>query len=883
MTNTDMTKLQQAAMAVIEKQLRLLERRGITPQIGTELEFYAFAPPGDQKRILSFLDRYSPEDEMRDGPQYRDDIPAEALKDPYEDKTIKELTARLKREIPEVAGIQVENGCFYFDLIKGCDAGFSSYVPLHGAAMMEVVFSHRNPDPSGSKIRGEQDFDPVDIRRIPEMVTRATQLLTKWAPEYGLHFEFSPRPIRDLLPYLDLETAKKHLTALDNGLSEIEKSVFARIREARTLDELPVEPERTVSGCGLQYNLSLIQDGTHNLFYDKNADKEAGEALWQAATSFMDLARTSVLPFALKSEAWERLHDDKIFGPSEISIDSNKAAGASLRYLHPGENERTNQPSNQFSRLELRLPGAEADPYVVLAAFLAGTTKGVLENQHASYNYAKQYSGAIDDDLETAKRLFAQSAEWKKALGPRLHRMILAKAEPPAPKHALLDGMDTSLMSISPRASVQPTKSPSKLQGFTRFTPNLGQSFDDMRTLAHNSISKSEDIISQFGLRPVLGATIGFFAIAPDKQEWSDARSLSETGRHWLHDMEWPRSQLKAVAPSFAGIESVPCELEAVGETIRSEPFSERFDLKDVQAYEMKFSGAASPIELCREIEIARQCLHRWGPKLGVHINFEAMPIKEVEPYIDLANMKQKLLEHGFPKCIETRIREARTLDELPIRFDRVLRGNRLNLELKLQQASGHDPQETHLQKEQIVSNLFRSAYGVREMVCASPLPFVQSTDAYQRLFSTNHDGPVFNAVNNKGHIGFVMQLDFDLSKGSDIYALNLNLGSADADPYLAVAAYLGCAAMGLGKSKDEILATAKQQVALLPPTYALARTAFIQPNNPWAELLGADFYHAVAACTEATEVQPGRLEYSFPTRTPKAPKPAPTVMGMGA
>lgn len=84
-------------------------------------------------------------------------------------------------------------------------------------------------------------------------------------------------------------------------------------------------------------------------------------------------------------------------------------------------------------RLELRLPGADANPYVSLAALLASGISGLDEHvapppPTAGSGYDSDCAGMVPRDLDSAISRFRDSDVARKSLGDAVHRHLVARA-----------------------------------------------------------------------------------------------------------------------------------------------------------------------------------------------------------------------------------------------------------------------------------------------------------------------------------------------------------------------------------------------------------------------------------------------------------------------
>lgn len=866
-TEPNRARIRAAALDIIDTQLQRLAERGITASVGAELEFYAFAPKGDHKRLVEFLG------DKRDGqydahhPPYREDAIAlgtapESLVGRFEGKTYQHLAERLKAAFPNLADHHVENCQANFVFAPQEQRNPFQSVPLDEAVQLEIIFSHQQ-DPDIEKPSCD-DF--IDVRDIPETIVQAQTLLHKWGPEYGLHFDFSGKPIDDVRNHLNLDRAKGLLTSYYTQ----DDSMSARIQAARTLDELPVYFHPSLPGNGLHLNLSFWDKTGTNLFHDRrDSSNGVGPHLAKAAYGFLQLASQSILPFAPQPQSWQRLHDMSRSAPAFFSLRGDKHYGSALRH---------ETYAHDLSRLELRLPGSDADPYVTLAAFLAGTVEGLINSPESAKALVANASKDIEPNYQKARERFAKSAGWKRVFGP-LHDLLLRSTPGPSPQHIILPHLKEHFLTARSPSRPAPRQPFPAQPANNRLSSSKSPLQTELRDLAQDSMARSASHLQSRGMFPTLGARLGFYVL-------NQPNSLDEAALDDL--MAGPvLDSLRKGVPEVVDLVPRSFYLSSFRLPQSDEDFDHEFSLDGLAGYEAIVSHApngqaCSPIELCQRLETLRNALHRLGPTFGLHFDFQAAPPHDLAPYVNLLTLKNELMDHDLPARARQDIWNARSLAEMPVCFDRTLPGNAMELHLGLINSAGdnlfHNPDGDY--KFNLTPVMWDVVRGICSATKASPLPFLQTEASYQRLFYPHHDGPgqIGFQMDNIRKEGKILRLACERNKDqirTDSLRLAYNLPGADADPYITIAALLAGAAQEPPPPMPHTDNASPINNGPLPPTFAAARNAFLAPDCRWRDLLGDDFYQGIADLTESTIKRHCHLQ----THRPPALKPARMVM----
>lgn len=224
--------------------------------------------------------------------------------------------------------------------------------------------------------------------------------LFRWLPEAGipietLHTEAGPG---------NLEVALKYGPALDSAdRAALFKQATREIgRRHGLLNTFMAKWSPAYGGCGQHLHQSLWQDG-RNLFHDAQAAHGVSETLRHYIAGQMHALPHLFAVYAPFINSYKRLVDGML-APVQATwgIDSRHAA---FRVV-PG--------SAHSQRLETRVPGADANAYLAIAAAVASGLYGI---RHRLDPDAVGTGTALPQSLEQATALMAESALARELLG----------------------------------------------------------------------------------------------------------------------------------------------------------------------------------------------------------------------------------------------------------------------------------------------------------------------------------------------------------------------------------------------------------------------------------------------------------------------------------
>ncbi len=180
-------------------------------------------------------------------------------------------------------------------------------------------------------------------------------------PIKGALCEFAPGQFEINLGHVD-----DMLLAADQGVL-LKRCIKAAARATGQRATFMAKPYAEQSGSGLHIHLSLVDEAGRNLF----GETPDGERhLGHAVRGLQDLMAESMLVFAPNANSYRRLRP-LTYAPTAPTWGWNNRTVA-LRIPPGGPGAR---------RIEHRVAGSDANPYLVLAAMLAGVLHGLEQRQ----------------------------------------------------------------------------------------------------------------------------------------------------------------------------------------------------------------------------------------------------------------------------------------------------------------------------------------------------------------------------------------------------------------------------------------------------------------------------------------------------------------------
>lgn len=156
------------------------------------------------------------------------------------------------------------------------------------------------------------------------------------------------------------------------------------------------KPFAEFAGCGMHVHISLLDDNGDNVFAGKSADGEFSDTLRHAIGGMAATMEESMAIFAHNANSYRRYAKNS-YVPSTPNWGPNHRDLALRIPLSSPEN----------TRVEHRVAGADANPYLVVAAILAGMHHGIAEQCDP---------GVMVQERETVDDIVTLPVRWELAL-----------------------------------------------------------------------------------------------------------------------------------------------------------------------------------------------------------------------------------------------------------------------------------------------------------------------------------------------------------------------------------------------------------------------------------------------------------------------------------
>lgn len=225
-------------------------------------------------------------------------------------------------------------------------------------------------------------------------------------PIEGLHTETGPGVLEAAIIYDEILAAADKATIFKTAVKEIAyKHNFIASFMAKWNSKFP--------GCGGHIHQSLWdKKGDTNLFFDKNSKNRMSE-LMESFIAGQLKCLPEILPmFAPNTNSYKRLNSGD-WAPSTFTwgIDNRTTA---IRVI-PGNNKST--------RIEMRVPGSDTNPYLAMAASLASGLYGIKNRlklevpETMGSGYKDKKNGVLPATLLDATKMMKNSAIAKNLFG----------------------------------------------------------------------------------------------------------------------------------------------------------------------------------------------------------------------------------------------------------------------------------------------------------------------------------------------------------------------------------------------------------------------------------------------------------------------------------
>ena len=264
---------------------------------------------------------------------------------------------------------------------------------------------NKNPQPPISPATGKRDHNTQlysidDLDDYGEFLNAvATYAKSQGIPADTALAEYAPGQFE-----INLKHEPNPLSACDNGvlLKRLIKGVAKKMGMKATF---MAKPYREDAGSGLHVHLSLVDEEGHNVFDD---DTEVGSpVLRHALGGLLETMPEAMALFAPNVNSYRRFVPN-LYVPIRRSWGYNNRSVA----------VRIPAGANSSRRLEHRVAGADANPYLVLATVLAGVHHGIQHRLDPGEASVGNVCGDRDPDL---------SFSWQAALDALAAGQILSE------------------------------------------------------------------------------------------------------------------------------------------------------------------------------------------------------------------------------------------------------------------------------------------------------------------------------------------------------------------------------------------------------------------------------------------------------------------------
>lgn len=180
-------------------------------------------------------------------------------------------------------------------------------------------------------------------------------------PLEGLHTETGPGTYEAAIRYTSAPEAGDRASLFKHGIKCLAKHhYFLASFMAKMSESLP--------GCGGHIHQSLSDESGINLFYDKEDDRNISELLKSYLAGILHCAPHILPMYAPTINSYKRLTGDWAATTLSWGYENRTTA---IRVISAG---------TDGTRIETRLPGADANPYLAMAATVASGLYGIEHN-----------------------------------------------------------------------------------------------------------------------------------------------------------------------------------------------------------------------------------------------------------------------------------------------------------------------------------------------------------------------------------------------------------------------------------------------------------------------------------------------------------------------
>ena len=204
-----------------------------------------------------------------------------------------------------------------------------------------------------------------------------------------------------------------------DDLVRLKRIVRAQARRHGVVACFMAKPLAEYAGSGMHLHISLCNDEGHNMLAEE-PDQGWNDMLRHAIGGQLATMAESMLVFAPHANSWRRFANQSYapvaptWGVNNRSVAVRVPAGA-----------------QSARRVEHRLSGVDANPYLVAATVLAAMRKGICEQidpgpETTGNGYDAETTNTIPSDWNAAIAAAKASGFLKEALGEEMHRTFVA-------------------------------------------------------------------------------------------------------------------------------------------------------------------------------------------------------------------------------------------------------------------------------------------------------------------------------------------------------------------------------------------------------------------------------------------------------------------------
>ena len=290
------------------------------------------------------------------------------------------------------------------------------FCPVAAVELEFAVF--RQADPSGGPRRFAPGFDRnrlyeadalEDLAPFLDAVDRAAE--QQDIPVAGMVSELAPGQLE-----LNLAHVRDACRAADHAV--LFRRLVKRVARSHGLDAtFMAKPNGGKPGNGCHVHLSLVSDGGENRFDEPGAATDsAGPTLRHAVAGLLATALDVQLVFAPNANSLRRFTPGS-FAPTR----------ATWGYDHRNAAIRLPSARGANARLEHRIAGSDAQPYLLLAAILGGVLQGLQRGAEPPLPLRADESSTAGNGLtaswEEVTERFARSSFAAEVLGKRFRNL----------------------------------------------------------------------------------------------------------------------------------------------------------------------------------------------------------------------------------------------------------------------------------------------------------------------------------------------------------------------------------------------------------------------------------------------------------------------------